>query len=65
LPPRSRIVCAADRPARPPPTTMIWAIVDDVKVVEGRVSKQQARLSRRGYSRAVSRARAPDPERFM
>lgn len=25
--PRSRSVCAAERPARPPPTTMTWAIV--------------------------------------
>ena len=28
LAPRSRRVCAAERPARPPPTTMTWAIVN-------------------------------------
>ena len=26
LPPRSRMVCAAERPARPPPTMITWAI---------------------------------------
>jgi hypothetical protein len=29
LPPRSRTVCAAERPARPPPTIMTWAMVNE------------------------------------